>query len=114
MKLIKEENKKIKKYSQLFTDRYFIQIKDIILKYFDTNTIKIILFGSRARGTNLSNSDYDICIKCIKKDRTIKIALINEDLENSNIPYKIDIIDFYNVSKELKENILGEGILWKD
>lgn len=31
----------------------------------------------------------------------------------SNIPYKIAIIDFYSTSDQMRELILKEGILWK-
>jgi hypothetical protein len=30
-----------------------------------------------------------------------------------NIPQKVDIIDFQRAPQPLKENILGEGIVWK-
>lgn len=74
---------------------------------------KIYLFGSRARGIHAEKSDIDIAI-----DNTSPIELyaINEArsmLSESNIPYEIDIVDVRNVSSQVVEMILSEGIRWK-
>lgn len=106
MRSIKQQKMKLEK------DKYFIQIKDIVLKYFDKN-VKIILFGSRARRTNADNSDYDIALISNDPKICIKISLIKEKIGNSNIPNKVDILDYNNVFDKIKENILKDGIRWE-
>ena len=96
----------------LKNDKYFIQIKDYILEFFNKD-IKIILFGSRAGNTFRENSDYDIAIVADDEDKQKNISLIKEMIENSTIPNKIDIVDYYNVSDDFKKNI-DKGHIWKE
>ena len=97
----------------LSDDRYFIMIKNIIERVFHGH-VEIILFGSRARGVYDDNSDYDICIKHGENDNASLIAMVRDILDNSNIPYKVDIIDYFSASDLLKEQIMKEGIIWKN
>ncbi len=73
---------------------------------------KIYLFGSRARGKNSPGSDIDIALDAGEKIDRFFIGNINEDLEESNIPFCVDIIDFYDVSDGMKKQIIKERILW--
>lgn len=52
------------------------------------------MFGSRAKNIDTSISDIDIGIETDKPIEFHKVSLIKEKFENSNIIYKIDIIDF--------------------
>ena len=74
---------------------------------------KIYLFGSRARGTASAFSDIDIALDTktiIDRLRMSEaIAMLNE----SNIPYKIDVVDVYEVPEAMRSQIYKEGILWK-
>lgn len=88
------------------------ELKKFLLEYFKNKKVKIWLFGSRARGDNTSCSDIDIAIegKNIEKD----LISIKEIIEESNLPYKIDIINLVEASEYLKIEIKKEGILWKE
>jgi hypothetical protein len=56
-------------------------------------------------------SDIDIPIENGDKEA---ITNIRYQIENLNIPYKVEIIDLSKVSKEFKKEILKTGILiWK-
>lgn len=73
---------------------------------------KIYLFGSRARKTHHPGSDIDIALDAgIVLDRGI-IGEIKEEIENSTIPFFVDIVDLQAVSEQMREQILKEGILW--
>lgn len=70
---------------------------------------KIILFGSRAKGSYKKGSDIDIAIV---KDKISfdQLNQIRVDLNDLLLPYKIDILDFNKISnQELKEHILRVG-----
>jgi len=74
---------------------------------------KIYLFGSRARGTHSDRSDIDIAID---EGQVIRPGRVGEAVgmfSESNIPYKIDIVDFYSVSDDMQYFIKKEGIVWK-
>lgn len=74
---------------------------------------KIYLFGSRARGTHGEWSDIDIAIDAEKKLPRVDVGEVRDMLRESNIPYKIDVVDLHGVSEEMRKMILQEGVLWK-
>ncbi|WP_425478075.1 type VII toxin-antitoxin system MntA family adenylyltransferase antitoxin [Aquifex aeolicus] len=75
--------------------------------------VKVILFGSRARGTHTSYSDVDIAIL---SDENIDndLILLREEIENSLLPQKVDIVGFSKLEESFKEEILKEGKVWID
>ena len=93
-------------------NRFESQIKTIIQSVLNPLPVEIILFGSRAIGTASPSSDYDIALKSDKPIPGSGMGVIREKLEDSNIPYKIDIVDYAVTSPELRANIDKEGIKW--
>lgn len=74
---------------------------------------KIYLFGSRARKTNSQSSDIDIAIDAGKELRRADVDEIVSVFAATNIMERIDVVDVHQVSKEMRESIAEEGILWK-
>lgn len=91
---------------------YEEQIKKIIRKAFGRQRVTIVLYGSRARGNARPNSDYDIALKSVRPLPAEIISEIKFRLEESNIPFKVDIVDLAGVSDELKRSISKEGQVW--
>ena len=88
-------------------------LENMVKDAFKDNDVKIVLFGSRARGDYLKTSDIDIGILPKGKINKKKLVLLREKVENSNIPYKVDVVDLSQTSREFAEKALKEGILWK-
>jgi predicted nucleotidyltransferase len=88
------------------------EIIKIIRKYFKGEGAEIILFGSRAEGNFTVSSDYDIALKSEKNINESLVSRIKEDLENSNIPFKVDLVLYQKVSDDLKQTIDKNGITW--
>jgi len=88
------------------------QIKDIVLSSMASQDVQIYLFGSWARGEQKQSSDVDIAIES-KENIASSICSLREKLEESNIPYRIDLVDMQFASKILLQKIRQEGILWK-
>ena len=88
------------------------EIKKIIFKRLSPREYKIFLFGSRAASKNRPFSDYDIGVLGSRALPTQSISLIEEELEESDIPYKVDVVDFYNVRPEFKKVALRHAKLW--
>jgi predicted nucleotidyltransferase len=76
--------------------------------------LQIVLFGSRARGDNYISSDVDIGIIPYGKFDEKKITLLKENVENLNIPYKVEIVDFSGVSESFRKESLKKAVVWKD
>ena len=73
--------------------------------------VDIYLFGSRAKGKETPYSDVDIAIK--SSDLNPKdLAWIRFMIEESNFPYKVDLIDL-SKAPYLGEIIEKEGIRWQ-
>lgn len=78
-------------------------LKMVIFKYLNSNEVKVFVFGSRATNTNVKFSDIDLGLISAKKIGYNTVLKIEEELENSNIPYRVDVVDFSKVSDKFKE-----------
>lgn len=75
--------------------------------------VKIILYGSRARGDWKEGSDIDIALQAEKKIDPLVLATIMADIEESTLPINFDIVDFNAVSEDMRKEILKYGIVWQ-
>ncbi len=75
---------------------------------------KIYLFGSRARGTNSPRADIDIALDAGHELEQRDVYEITCMFKESNIMYKIDVVDLYQVSDLMRSEILKDKIVWKD
>ncbi|MBU0981683.1 nucleotidyltransferase domain-containing protein [Patescibacteria group bacterium] len=82
-------------------------IQAILNEHF-TKGEKYFIFGSALKTKNFS--DIDIAIQNLKNPKALNQA--KEALENSSIPYKIDLIDFDKTDKSFQTKILNQKILW--
>lgn len=70
----------------------------------------VFIFGSRARGQFQKFSDIDILVQ-INSDLSHLISEITERLENSNFPYKVDIVDSSALAPSYLKNVDLDKIL---
>ncbi len=90
-------------------------VKETVLKYLGDQNVKVILFGSRARGNNTAASDIDIGIIPKGEFDRYKLSLLKQYIdEYLNIPYKVDVVDFSLVSEVFKKVALSRVIIWKN
>ncbi len=75
---------------------------------------KIYLFGSRARGTNSPKADIDIALDAGKELNKRDVYEISCMFKESFIMYDIDVVDLYQVSDFMREQILKDKIVWKN
>ena len=96
------------------SDKFILELKELVLKKLEKSNIKVYLFGSRARGDASKYSDVDLGL--ISKDKIDNKTLseLKEIIEESHIPYQVDVVDLSNVSKIFKEKVFNEGIIWRD
>jgi len=78
-------------------------IKEIIFKFLDPKEYRVFIFGSRATGRAEKYSDYDVGILGKKPVPSVTKVLIEEALEESDLPYKVDIVDFSEIPEKFKE-----------
>ena len=89
-----------------------IDIPDVVLKdiaaFAENNSVeKVVLFGSRARGTNTERSDVDLAVYGGDFD-----SFYWNITENVNSILSFDVINAdKNISDELKKEIARDGIV---
>ncbi len=92
---------------------YLNQIKDLVLSELKDDQMKIFVFGSRAKGNYRPGSDVDIGFIPQGRLNAGKISFLKEKIEDSNIPYKVDIVNFNEVSDEFRRQAMKNTIIWK-
>ena len=90
------------------------ELKKVVVAVLKNENVKIMLFGSRARGDNYPYSDVDIGILPSDKFDERKLILLRETIENLNFPYKMDIVNLSEISEAFKTEVQKDAILWKD
>lgn len=92
--------------------KYLSEAQKIILHFQSANEYAIFLFGSRARGTEKENSDIDIGVWGNKPFDILLKAEIEEELEESRIPLRINLVDFYFSDMKFKKEATKNMIKW--
>ena len=92
--------------------KYLEEAKHIVLSFDEIKEYAVFVFGSRADGTAHQRSDIDIGILG-KQALPAFIKLdIEEQLEESNIPLRVDFVDFNKVDQAFKKEALKAVIVW--
>jgi len=95
-------------------NKYLIYLKKFIIDFLKDEDVKIILFGSRSRKDHFPSSDVDVGIIPSKRIDQKKLTLLREKIENLNIPFKVDIVNFADVSADFKKEARKDAELWRD
>jgi len=93
-------------------NKYVERVREIIQRHLSDTSIRIFLFGSRAREKHSHSADIDVGFLGNKPiDRKIFQKIISE-IEEDNIPFKVDLVDFIDVDSEFKKLALKDTIPW--
>jgi len=93
--------------SNSMNETYLAQIKRALDQVL--GDCQAYLFGSRATNRFSEASDFDIAVWASRNiDRELSLA--REQLENSNIPFTVDLVDLSTTSEEFARRVRQEGI----
>lgn len=97
------------------SDKYLDILKQKVVEFMKDEDVQVILFGSRAKqsDTRVSASDVDIGIIPGNSFDRRKLVFLREYLEESTIPYKVEVVDFSMVSDEFRRLALKDAEVWK-
>ncbi len=90
------------------------RLKDMVLQSLKSQNVGIVLFGSRAREDSRPYSDVDIGIIPHGAFDKTRITILREKIEESTIPYKVEIVNLEEASEEFKKGIMKDAVIWKD
>ena len=85
--------------------KHFKIIKDILQKY----PYKFYAYGSRVKNTHKKFSDLDLCFK--EKISFIMQSKIQEEFEESDLPFEIDLVDYHLMTKEFQQLIKDQLVM---
>jgi predicted nucleotidyltransferase len=93
-------------------DPYLDRIKDIVLDALAGYSVTVYLFGSRARGTARRASDVDIAVEAHRPLPPGVLARLRDTLEESTVPYRVEILDLASAGDALRRRVKQEGVVW--
>ncbi|WP_052231347.1 nucleotidyltransferase family protein [Tepidimonas taiwanensis] len=88
-------------------------LRRILLPLVQRHGVEVRLFGSRARGDARRGSDIDVALVAPQPLPRDALARVREALEESPIPFRVDVVDYRSASEPLRRAIDAEGAAWK-
>ncbi len=88
----------------------WVIVRQILLNHFSSHA-SVWVFGSRVKGTARKFSDLDLVIDI--NHRPLPLILLTQlldDFEESDLPYKVDVVDWNTISDDFKTEIIEERI----
>jgi predicted nucleotidyltransferase len=83
--------------------RQDLDIVRAILREGLPSSAKVWAFGSRAKGAARTSSDLDLAIDAGRKLALTELSALNGAFEDSDLPYKVDLVDWTTVSETFKD-----------
>lgn len=68
-------------------------------------------FGSRVKGSSRTSSDLDLAVLCDKQTAQKQLRKLNEAFIESNIPFKVQLLDFNRLPANMQENIKTKYVI---
>ncbi len=68
------------------------------------------MFGSRATGRAWRYSDLDLAIDAGRRLTLDELAILAEAFSESDLPYKVDVVDWHAIDDRFRELIAGERV----
>jgi predicted nucleotidyltransferase len=66
------------------------------------------VFGSRATGRARRYSDLDLAIDASRRLTLAEIARLNEAFSDSDLPYRVDLVDWHDIDDRWRQIIAAE------
>lgn len=84
-------------------------VHNILERHVPDSTVWV--FGSRATGRAKKFSDLDLCIKAPQRMSLELVSAMAEDFAESDLPWKVDIVDWWSISEAFRQIIERDQVL---
>jgi predicted nucleotidyltransferase len=91
---------------------YVEEAKRIVTRELSDFPARVFLFGSRASGCARTTSDIDVAIDATLPLPAGLMGRLREALEESPIPYRVDVVDLAEVEEPFLQKVRREGLPW--
>ncbi len=96
-----------------YEKKYEKIVKNKISELFEGSGARIYIFGSRIKGRTRRGSDLDIGVENIDYDDFLSIKRkFFLFLEESIVPFKVDLVLFDTANKDFVKSVKKEAVLW--
>ena len=95
-------------------ERAIEELRRMVLAALGEHDAEVWLFGSCARGQVRQHSDIDIAILPRDDLPPSFFAVLAEDIEESTIPFDVDLVDLRHADPALVDEVRREGVKWRD
>ena len=95
-------------------ERALEEVKRLVSHALAGTDASVYLIGSCATGSAQRTSDIDVAIDAKEPLPAGLMARIRERLEESTIPYFVDVVDLGAVDPEFRRRVLGQAVAWTD
>jgi len=90
------------------------ELRGLVLAALADRDATVWLFGSCARGAPRQHSDIDVAILPRDELPLGLFAELEADIEESTIPYDVDLVDLRRADPALIAEVRREGVKWRD
>lgn len=89
------------------------ELRRMVLEALAGHDAAVWLFGSCARGEVRQHSDIDIGILARGELPAHVLSELAADIEESPIPYDVDLVDLRHADPALLDEVRREGVAWR-
>jgi hypothetical protein len=87
-------------------------VRAIVLAALGGHDADVYLFGSWARGNDRRSSDIDVAVDPHAPLPPTVVAAMRDALEESTIPYRVEIVNLAEAGPAFRARVLQEGQRW--
>jgi type I restriction enzyme S subunit len=84
-------------------------VLDLLAEYLPQR-VEVWVFGSRATGRARRYSDLDLAIDAGRRLTSDEAAALREAFEESDLPYRVDIVDWHAIDERFRRVIEAERV----
>lgn len=88
------------------------QVRAIVVAALEGHGARVYLVGSCARGDAVRTSDIDVAIDAGGRLPPLLSVEIKEQLEESTVPYFVDVVDLASVDAGYRRELLDGAVEW--
>jgi uncharacterized protein len=88
------------------------EVQCIVSRVLSGQPVRVFLCGSHARGTAQRFSDIDVAVLPLAPLPAGLLSELREALEESAVPYEVDVIDLGEAAPALREKMIAEAVAW--
>jgi predicted nucleotidyltransferase len=98
--------------SRAIAEEALEEVRRIVTERLKGRDAMVVLFGSRASGSTRVASDIDVAVLPRSPLPTGLLSRIREALEESHVPYRVDVVDLSSVDPAFRKRVLETGVIW--